>query len=327
MATIKKRGNRWQVRVRKAGYPSETKSFSTRSEALQWSQIVESEMARGIYISTAIAERTTFKEVLERYIEEVSPTKRGGKDEAIRLKACARNKLFQRPLLALNPKIMGQFRDERLKACAPSTVLRELGMLSSVLNHCIKEWRYPISNPISLIRKPVMPKGRDRVLSREEEIGLLGAFEPTGRRNIYMQPLIICALETAMRRGELLGLKWPDLDLLRRVAYLPITKNGDDREVPLSSRAVETLSNLPRSIDGRVFPINAAAMEAAFHRGRVRAGLEGIHFHDLRHTATTRLAEKLTNILELSAVTGHKDLRMLKRYYHPKAEDLALKIG
>lgn len=206
-------------------------------------------------------------------------------------------------------------------------MLRELGMLSSVFNHSIRDWQFPIINPISQIRKPVAPRGRDRILSSEEEKSLIDAFDTIGRRNIYMRPLVIIAIETAMRRGELLALRWCNLDLQQRTAYLPITKNGEDRDVPLSTRAVTTLESLPRSIDGRVFPLNAAAMEAAFHKGRVRAELLDVHFHDLRHTATTRLAEKLTNILELSAVTGHKDLRMLKRYYHPKASDLALKIG
>jgi integrase len=135
------------------------------------------------------------------------------------------------------------------------------------------------------------------------------------------------ALETAMRRSELLGLRWSNIDLTKQVAFLPLTKNGTDRNVPLSTAAVAILIGMPHSIDGRVFPINIAAMEAAFLRAVRRADLHGLHFHDLRHTATTSLAGKLTNILELSAVTGHKELRMLKRYYHPKAEDIARKLG
>ena len=238
-----------------------------------------------------------------------------------------RHRMSNLSMVAMTPTVLGDFRDDRLKSCAPSTVVRELGMLSSVFNHCIREWRLPILNPVSLIRKPTLPKGRERILSIEEEQRLLSAFEPLGRRSIYMKPLVIVAIESAMRRGELLKLKWTDVDLKQRTAYLDLTKNGEDRTVPLSTRAVATLKVLPRSIDGKVFPINIAAMEAAFHKGRIRARLPDVHFHDLRHTATTRLAEKLTNILELSAVTGHKDLRMLKRYYHPKASDLALKIG
>lgn len=327
MASITKRGSQWQARVRRKGYPTETKTFPSRSEAIQWAQIIESEMNRGLFVSRSEAERTTFVEILDRYMREVSPTKRSGMDEIIRLKAIKRHPMAKLSVVALTPAVLGRFRDDRLKVCASSTVVRELGMLSSIFNHCIREWRLLVTNPISQIRKPSMPKGRDRILSSEEEHRLLEAFEPVGRRNIYMKPLVIVAIETAMRRGELLKLKRSDIDFKLRTAHLHLTKNGEDRWVPLSTRAVKILETLPRSIDDRVFPINAAAMEAAFDKGRKRAQLSDVHFHDLRHTATTRLAEKLTNILELSAVTGHKDLRMLKRYYHPKAEDLALKIG
>jgi integrase len=130
-----------------------------------------------------------------------------------------------------------------------------------------------------------------------------------------------------MRRGELLSLTWDNIDFRRRTAYLPETKNGEARTVPLSSRAIAVLTALPRSMDGRVFPITANALKIAFERAVRRAGIEDLHFHDLRHEATSRLAEKLPNVIELAAVTGHKDLRMLKRYYHPRAEDLARKLG
>ena len=189
------------------------------------------------------------------------------------------------------------------------------------------EWGVHIDNPVTMIRKPPQPPGRDRVLSTDEESVLLAALAPKGRRNPYIQPLVRMALETAMRRSELLHLKWEHINLARRIAYLPMTKNGRPRTVPLSSRAIDVLTTLPRSVDGRVFPINIAAMEAAFLRGVRRAALDGLHFHDLRHTATTRLAKKIPNVIELSAITGHASLAMLRRYYHVTAEDLAQKLG
>jgi len=327
MASIRKRGNNWQVRVNRKGYPAETKTFSLKVNAERWARLLESDMDKGSYISRTDAERVTLSEILDRYIEEVSPTKRGGKDEIIRLKALQCHRIAHLRMAMLSPKAIAEYRDTRLQTCSPSTVLRDLGMLSSIINHSRKEWGIAITNPVGLIRKPSLPPGRDRTLSTEEENSLLDAMEPTGNRNPYMKPLTILALETAMRRGELLGLKWVDINLQTKVARLNMTKNGDSRIVPLSRRAISTLRSMPRSIDGRVFPINPAAMEKVFHRARVRAGLADLHFHDLRHTATTRIAEKLSNILELSAITGHKELRMLKRYYHPKAEDLALKLG
>lgn len=327
MASIRKRGSSWQVRVTRRGFPAEVKTFSSKAEAERWARSLESEMDKGGYVSRTEAERVTFAEILDRYMTEVSPSKRGGLDEIIRIKALKRYRLASLFMAALTPKALAEYRDERLKACSPSTVLRDLAMISSVINHSRKEWDIAIANPVSQIRKPAMPQGRDRMLSTDEEKRLLDSLEPSGRRSHYMKPLVILALETAMRRGELLGLKWKDIDLNKQVAFLSMTKNGEARAVPLSSKAVATLRTMPRSIDGRVFPMNTAAMEAAFQRARTRAELEDFHFHDLRHMAATRLSEKLTNILELSAVTGHKDLRMLKRYYHPNAEQLAKKLG
>ncbi len=130
-----------------------------------------------------------------------------------------------------------------------------------------------------------------------------------------------------MRRGEILGLRWEHIDLQKRTAFVPITKNGQSRLVPLTVLALEILAKLPRSIDGRVFPVNGPMLSAAIERARIKADLKDWHFHDLRHMAITRLAEKLPNLIELSAVSGHKSLAMLKRYYHPNAEQLARKIG
>lgn len=327
MASIRKRGNKWQVRVTRKGYPPETRTFASRTDAERWGRSVESEIDKGSYTSRTAAERVTLAEIIDRYITEVSPRKRGETDEVIRLRAMKRLRFAKFSMAALTAKVVAEYRDERLKTCKANTVARDLGMLSSMINHCRREWGIAITNPVSQIRKPSMPPGRDRVLSAEEKTQLLAALVPTGKRNPYIRPLAMLALETAMRRSELLGLRWEHVDLAKRVVFLPLTKNGTERNVPLSTEAVTILQGMPRSIDGRVFPVGTAAMEAAFLRGVRRAGLHDLHFHDLRHTATTSLAEKLSNILELSAVTGHKELRMLRRYYHPKAEDIARKLS
>ena len=243
-------------------------------------------------------------------------------------------------LAALSPLVLADWRDRRLAAgCKPATVRRELGIISAVINWARKELMFAIENPVAAVRLPAPGKARERRLDADEEQRLLAALEyrPGGRpdgkryregtRNPWVKPLVQLALETAMRRGELLSLRWENVDLEKRVALLPETKNGEARKVPLSSGAVEILKSLPRSLDGRVFPVSANALKLAWARATRRAGLKDLHFHDLRHEATSRLAEKLPNVIELSAVTGHKDLRMLKRYYHPRAEDLAKKLA
>jgi integrase len=142
-----------------------------------------------------------------------------------------------------------------------------------------------------------------------------------------MQPLVQLALETAMRRGELLSLRWSDIDLSCSTATLWQTKNGDKRVVPLSSRAIAVLQSMPRNIGGVVFPINGFTVSAAFDRALDRAGITDFHFHDLRHMAVTELSKRLPNLIELAAVSGHRSLKMLQRYYHPDATELAHKLG
>ena len=173
MASILRTGNRWQARVRRKGYPTETKTFATKTEALHWSQIIESDMNKGLYISRTGAERTTFIEILDRYMQEVTPHKRGADEELIRLNAMKRHKMCKSSMVAMTPTVLGGYRDQRLKVCAPSTVVRDLGMLSSVFNHCIREWRMPIIYPVTCIRKPSLPSGRDRTLSVDEEQRLI----------------------------------------------------------------------------------------------------------------------------------------------------------
>ena len=146
-------------------------------------------------------------------------------------------------------------------------------------------------------------------------------------RSTWLKPMVMLALETAMRRGELLSLTWKNIDLNRRVAFLPITKNGKSRSVPLSTSAVNVLQSIPQSIDGRVFPSKRWTVEQVFEGARNRAGIANLRFHDLRHTATTRMAKKVPNVIELAAITGHSNVGMLARYYHVTAEELALKLG
>jgi integrase len=136
------------------------------------------------------------------------------------------------------------------------------------------------------------------------------------------------ALETAMRQGELVNLRWEHVHLARRIAHLPDTKNGEPRTVPLSTAALKILRSLPRSLTGQVFVgLTSEAVKRAFARAVRRAGIDDLHFHDLRHEATSALFERGLNIMEVASITGHKDLRMLRRYTHLRAEDLAKKLG
>jgi len=235
-----------------------------------------------------------------------------------------RNPLAELNLTELTPNKIANYRDERLKEVKPNTVIRELAYISSMINHARREWGLRIINPVAQIKKPSQPQGRKRVLNDAELSLMLQELE---KINPFLKPLCEFALETAMRRGELMSLLWVNVNFEKSVAFLPLTKNGESRYVPLSMRAIKILKLLPRDIEGRVFPLNKGSVSVLFLRAARRAKVEDIHFHDLRHMALTRLSSRFTNILELAAISGHRELKMLQRYVHIKAEDLAKKMG
>ena len=346
MPTIRKRGEfQFQAIVRRSGFPQQTKTFISRRDAEVWARRTESEMDRGCFVDRAEAERNTLGDLLQQYAKKVSPNKKGGDGEILRIEKLREDRISQYKITALSSKVIAEYRDRRLagdtrrKAVSGSTVNRELTLLSHVLNVAKMEWGVHFeTNPVSLIRRPRENRARTRRLSPGEEQRLLaelapsprdghGRFEAGGSRNDWVRPVIIIAIETAMRRSEILSLRWPDVFLEDRYARLHDTKNGEARDVPLSSRAFSTLSALPRHSTGKVFPVTPDALKKVFERACGRAGIADLHFHDLRHEATSRLAERLDNVLELSAVTGHKTVQMLRRYYHPRATDLARKLG
>lgn len=327
MATFRNRNSKWQARVQIKGHAVRSKTFINKVDAERWAKQIEVEIQKGSYTNLILAERTTFAEIIERYIAEVLPTMRGGKADYIRLKALARHPISKLNMVALTPQKIAQHRDERLKEIAPATVIRELSYFSSIITHARKEWGININNPVALVAKPKNTQGRSRILDATETNALFEALKPTGRRSIWMLPLVKLALETAMRRGELLGLRWEDIDFQKRTIYLQLTKNGTSRIVPLSSHAIQILNEMPPSIDGRIFPITHEVVSQAFNRARKKSGVKDVRFHDLRRMAITRMAEKLPNLIELSAVSGHKSLAMLKRYYQPDPEKLAQKLG
>jgi integrase len=335
MSAIRKRAGKWQARVQRRGFPEQSKTFLTRDDAERWSRAIEREMDLGVYSPEPIANQQKLGELIKRYREEVTPLKRGADTEIFRLKGIEARPVANLFFTKLKASDIAKHRDDRLREVSPSTVNRELDDLSSLFNHARKEWGIRVENLVAQIRRPPRGKSRDRVLDIDEELHLMSALEGGrnakgqfihGTRNPWIKPLVLLALETAMRRGELLALRWNDVDLVRRTAYLELTKNGDSRVVPLSQKAIEVIKGLPKSTNGRVFPISATALRKAFERACETANILDLRFHDLRHTATTRISNKIPNLVELAAITGHKDVRMLARYYHPRAEALALKL-
>lgn len=331
MATITKRFNRdgahigWQVKVRRQGFPPKSKTFERETDAKAWARAVETDMDKGAFVDRSLAERTTLGDAITHYLDAIAPSHKGAEVETVRLRRFMReeHELCRYALSNLRTHLFEDYRDRRQESVAPGTICRGINLLHAVLES-VRRRIGLIENPLAHVRRPTVMDERDVRLSSEDETKLMAALDEA--RNPWLKPFVIIALETAMRRGEVLSLRWENLDLTSQTAFLPDTKNGRSRTVPLSRRAVETLRVLPRRLDGVVFPITAEAVKQAWTRARDRAGLPHLHLHDLRHEATSRLAERGWNILELAAVTGHQDLKTLKRYTNLRAADLARKM-
>ena len=318
-----------RAQVRRLGSSPLSKSFKTRHEAEVWVRQTESELDRGIYINRQDAEKVTFSELLHKYLNEVSCNKKGFKHERVRLLKIQRD-LGHFRIIQMQSKHIAAYRDLRLNAGkSPSTVLNELSLISQIFDMAIKEWSIPIPhNPCSQIRKPKVSNQRTRRLSPDEEKALIAASNAS--RAPLLTSLIIIAMETGMRLGELLSLTWDNLSLDKRIAYLPVTKNGQSRTIPLSLKAIEALKAIPRRIDSKkVFWswTNRDSVVNVWKRTCKRAGIKDLHFHDLRHEAITRLFEKGFNVLEVSTISGHKTLQMLQRYTHLRAENFLERLG
>ena len=345
MATIRKKGeHQWHVQIRKRGWPTQTKTFNTKYDAMAWANVVESEMVRGVFQSRSEAEATTLAEALKRYQREITPHKKSERQENGFIRKWLADPLATRTLASLRGKDFADYRDKRRKAgMAESSVRLELALISHVFTVASKDWGMEgLANPVRSIRMPSSSRSRDRRLHAEELDAIIEASQST-----ELPTFLRLAVETVMRRSELLSLTWRQVDLNRSIAHLVDTKNGEARSVPLSSTAASILRSLTDDKDGKVFTSFKApeAVTRAFQRALVRARkkyvekcktrhvkpnphfLVNLRLHDLRHEGASRLFEKGFNPMEAAAVTGHKTLQMLKRYTHLKAEDLAKKLG
>ena len=326
MATIRQRLGRYQAIVKRKGYPTQSRTFDLRKDAERWARACEREMDAGEWRDRTSAQHSTLADLLARYLAEVTPSKRGGSVEYHRIALLQRSPLAKYSPAAISPSMVASWRDKRLADVSSGTVLRELVTLSHVFTVAMRDWGLALAvNPVASIRKPSAGKPRDRVLNDLERDALLSACGQC--RNPWIRPVVIFAIETAARRGEILALRWADVDAAAATAYLSQTKTGQPRKVPLSPAALAMLRCLPRSLDGRVFPITASSLQQAYERAVIRAGIANLTFHDLRHDALTNLAKVGLNVLELRAISGHSTANMLQRYVQIDAGSLARKLS
>lgn len=334
MASLRKRNGKWQAQVRRTGMKPRAQSFTSKADAQRWIRQIEQELDR-----TALAydptrlERTTVAYLISRYRREVTPTKRGAASEDKRLEVFLRYDWAELPLSKATPQVFSRFRNLRAQQVSPGTVIREFGLLRAVFETARREWDLPMpENPLAKVKKPKAPQGRQPRLNAQELEWVLEAAKNS--RNDWLIPCILLAVDTGMRRGELLNVRAGDVNPAEALLTIPETKTGYARCIPLTERAVTLLCK--RIHDGSrpddlLFPVSANAFRLAWEHCKKRAArlhpdVISLRFHDLRHEAISRFFEFGLSVPEVATISGHRDLRMLFRYTHLKPEDIRIKL-
>ena len=325
MASITKRNGKYFVQVRRCGH-SQSKTFTQRKDAENWAKQLELELERR---DLPTDPRKKLKDVtlgslIERYRDTVSIRKKSGKNEQIVLNAFLRHDITKKPVVDVTTSDFALYRDERLQTVSPTTLKRELTVLQNVYKIAKKDWGLPLKhNPVTDLGFSAPVVRRDRVL-QDGELELIVEDART-RKNPLILPIILFAIETGMRLGEIVAARWDHLDLKNRLLLIPETKTATPRKIPLSLKAMEILEGLDPLSD-EIFPLSAGLLKLTWKRILQRVGISDLHFHDLRHHCITELFEKGLHIGEVSQISGHKTWSQLKTYTNPKPAAILAKL-
>lgn len=317
MASIRKVGKRWRAEIARKGV-RKSAMFATRQEAKDWAAHEEFLITGGERVSAAMS----LGDLFDRYAREVSPSKRGRRWEQIRLEKLCRDPLARKRLSDVGATDLASWRDKRLGEVKTGTVRREMELMSAVFTQAVREWGLLRVSPMATVRKPPPGRPRDR-LPTDAEIERLraaaGGLDTYSGRAFHA---FLFSCETAMRAGEICGLRWEHIT--GRVAHLPLTKNGTARDVPLSTKARAMLDEL--SDRAKVFDMVPSQLDANWRKLRAKAGVKGLTFHDARHAGVTQLAQKV-EVMDLARIVGHKNISQLLIYYNRSADDIADLLG
>lgn len=319
MATIRKRGTRWQVQVRRISSPTLSKSFINRKDAEAWARQTEIKVDRQeLPHDPRQLVALSLGELVIRYRDTITPLKRAAKVETIVLNAFLRHPICAKRLSDLNGIDFTTYRDERLQEVTAISLKRMLSPIQNLFEVAKNDWGLPLKdNPISKLKINCLNNKRERRL-REGDLEKLH-LAAVKTQNPMIWPIVLLALETGLRRSEMLSARWLNLDSKNRVLVIPRAKNGHSRTIPLSNAALavfEARRGTSELTEDRIFPLSANAFRLAWERLRHRAGLDDLHFHDLRHEAISRFFEMGLTYPEVALLSGHRDTRMLFRYGH-----------
>ena len=325
MATIRKKREKWCVEIRRSFHKHISKTFISKQDAQRWARETERLIEIGQYQDLSEANKTTLKQLLERYEREVSSKKRTEADKYL-IRNIMQHDLVNKVLSHVSSSDIAEFRDKRLETVSGSSVNRELSIISDCINRAITEWKCFISeNPVKVgLRCKENPQRTRRLLAGEYE-KLMNSCK---KNRAFWCPIIDFAIHSAMRRGELLSITWDMVDLDKKFITLPpqITKTNKPRNVPLQPHAINILRSIPRSLNGRVFPIGIKNFERSWTAICKRAGIKGLRWHDLKREAVSRLFEKGLSVSEVQLFCGNS-LTTLGVYTEHDSTTLAEKLA
>ena len=337
MASIQKRGSAYRVRITREGKSTLCATFYSRLEALQWGKKTEAQLRLGLYVeSDAIpnpGHGVLFEVSANHYMKTHTIHKKIVRCETSRLQILIK-RWGNLPVSKVDKSSIISLRDDLLKmGRSGETINHYFNTISKLFQMLNDEWDLNIPNPIKGIKRMPPSKGRSKRVNLELEFSLLSGCKKLSLQLLHS--IIQFALQTGMRRGEIMGLTWADIDLANRKAYLHQTKNGEPRQVPLTRQAMAVLESLPKDCE-RVFPMGMSGLRCQFERLKRHLKQEwngcganpfnDLRFHDFRHEALSRLSDAGLNVIELSHISGHKTLAMLKRYTHPSHEAIIFKL-
>lgn len=328
MASITKTRGRWTCRVTTPDSVLK-KTFDTKKEAIAWGANKDLELAKGV---KSAGETSTFADLGWVYIRRYSVLKAETtcETETTTINKLSRQKWAKVPLHSLTADDLWEWRDSRSKECSPNTLRREIATIRSVIRKA-PDLGVHVDEAIFLqIPKPKEVAREVERISDSDMQQLEMAAQANHKRNPYMKQLIRLAVETGMRRGELLDIEWSDVDLARGFIKIPAAKakTNRGRNIPLTPKAKRILADLAVQNDNqeRVFELSGNAVRMSFQRLRERAGMPHLHFHDFRHEAISRFYDMGLTTPEVMAISGHRSVEMVERYSHASTDNLVAKL-
>jgi integrase len=324
MGSVTKSGKNWRAQVRIVGYPGRSKSFEKKTAAWLWVEQTERELKaqkRGEY------PKKTVQEALQRYREEEAPKRDGARWEVVRTRAFERYDLSQKLLRDVTDDDIAHWREARLKHVSGPTVRRELGLWKQVFEAAREQWRWIPANVVRDVKAPPASKPNPKAVPQSSIDAMVGKLW-TGPKSRQVALGFLLGCETGMRPWEMLSVTKDQVFWRELYLHLEKTKNGDERDVPLSPGAIQILAELDamNPDSPTFFTVPAGSVTELFGEARDKLGLKKLHFRHSRRVGIKRLSERLP-LLDLARAVGHRNLNSLQHYYHSSASDMAKKLG